>query len=200
MRIVTGVGDLVQRIGDNRTGRVLGGRAIDKFGGAVCGLHRARGDEERGFLGLALKPMSTVCEWFDLKTTRTVSHRFGPQNQWRRFVSGLVSKPLERFLTGLASKPVATVSGGLTSKLATTVSSGFTLKSAATIFSSLTSKLVMTFSLGLTSKSVISFLVEPQNQGGSGLPGLCLQTSSSSLMNWVSKSPQWFLGLILKIK
>ncbi len=50
-RIMAGVGDLVQRIGDGRTGRVLDGRAIERSGGAVCGLHRARGDEERGFLG-----------------------------------------------------------------------------------------------------------------------------------------------------
>jgi hypothetical protein len=49
--IVAGVGDLVQRIGDDRTGRVLGGRTIKRSGGAVCGLHRARGDEEGGFLG-----------------------------------------------------------------------------------------------------------------------------------------------------
>jgi hypothetical protein len=50
-RIVAGVGDLVQWIRDGRTGRVLGGRAIERSGGAVCGLHRALGDEERGFLG-----------------------------------------------------------------------------------------------------------------------------------------------------
>jgi hypothetical protein len=47
---MTGVGDLVQRTGDDRTGRVLGGRAIERSGDAVCGLHRTRGDEERGFL------------------------------------------------------------------------------------------------------------------------------------------------------
>jgi hypothetical protein len=51
MRIVTGVGDLVQRIRDGRTGRVLGGWMIKRSGGTMCGLHRARGDEERGFLG-----------------------------------------------------------------------------------------------------------------------------------------------------
>jgi hypothetical protein len=51
MRIVTGVGDLVQRTRDSRTGRVLDGRVIERSGGAVFGLHRARGDEERGFLG-----------------------------------------------------------------------------------------------------------------------------------------------------
>jgi hypothetical protein len=50
MRTVVGVGDLVQRTGDGRTGQVLGGRAVERPGGAVCGLHRARGDEERGFL------------------------------------------------------------------------------------------------------------------------------------------------------
>jgi hypothetical protein len=48
---VTGVRDLVQKTGDARTGRVLGGRAIERSGGVGCGLHRARGDEERGFLG-----------------------------------------------------------------------------------------------------------------------------------------------------
>jgi hypothetical protein len=50
-RTVAGVGDLVQRTRDGRTGRVLGGRAIERLGGAVYGLHHARGDEEHGFLG-----------------------------------------------------------------------------------------------------------------------------------------------------
>jgi hypothetical protein len=48
---MVGVGDLVQRTEDGCTGRVLGGRAIERSGGAVCGLHRARGDEESEFLG-----------------------------------------------------------------------------------------------------------------------------------------------------
>jgi hypothetical protein len=47
MRIVTGVGDLMQRIRDVRTARVLGGRAIERSGGVVCGLYHARGDEAR---------------------------------------------------------------------------------------------------------------------------------------------------------
>jgi hypothetical protein len=51
MRIVVGVGDLVQRIEDGRTGRVLSDRMVERSGGAMCGLHRAHGDEERGFLG-----------------------------------------------------------------------------------------------------------------------------------------------------
>jgi hypothetical protein len=50
-RIVTGVGDLVQRTRDDRTGQILSGWAIERSGGTVCGLHRARGDEEREFLG-----------------------------------------------------------------------------------------------------------------------------------------------------
>jgi hypothetical protein len=51
MRIMAGVEDQVQRTGDGRTGWVLDGWAIERSGGAVCGLHRARRDEERGFPG-----------------------------------------------------------------------------------------------------------------------------------------------------
>jgi hypothetical protein len=51
IRIMAGVGHLVQRIRDGRTCRILSGQAIERSGGAVCGLHRACGDEERGFLG-----------------------------------------------------------------------------------------------------------------------------------------------------
>jgi hypothetical protein len=43
-RTVAGVGDLVQRTGDGHTGRILGGRAVKRSGGAVCGLDLARGD------------------------------------------------------------------------------------------------------------------------------------------------------------
>jgi hypothetical protein len=49
MRIVAR--DLVQRIRHGRTSRVLGGRVIERLGGAVCGLRRARGDDKCGFLG-----------------------------------------------------------------------------------------------------------------------------------------------------
>jgi hypothetical protein len=80
-RIMAGVGDLVQRTGDGRIGRVLGGRAIERSGDTVCGLYRARGDDEHEFLGSASIPRLMVCEWFGLKTTRTVSHWFGSQNR-----------------------------------------------------------------------------------------------------------------------
>jgi hypothetical protein len=41
----------------------------------------------------------------------------------------------------------------------------------------------------LTSKLVVDFLVELQNQGGVGFPGLGLKTSSFGLVIWASKSP-----------
>jgi hypothetical protein len=49
--IVAGVRDIVQRTENDRTGWVLSDRAIERSGGAVCGLHCARGDEKRMFLG-----------------------------------------------------------------------------------------------------------------------------------------------------
>jgi hypothetical protein len=111
-----GVGDLMQRTGDSRTGRM-----------ASC--------------AICIVPMET----------RSVSFLVEPQNQGRRFVSSLTSKP------------VATVSGGLASKPATTVFSGLVSKPVTTVFSNLTSKLVATVSPDLASKPVVDFLVEPQN-------------------------------------
>jgi hypothetical protein len=61
----------------------------------MCGLHRAQGDEECGFLNLASKPRS-IGSWFGpqnrqlrfgdlgLKIISTVS-RFGPQNRQLQF-------------------------------------------------------------------------------------------------------------------
>jgi hypothetical protein len=71
MKIVTGVGDLWQRTGDNHTCRVLGGRVIERSGDAVCGLMHVE--------------------------TRSASFLIEPQNQDLQFVSGLDSKPLEQF-------------------------------------------------------------------------------------------------------
>jgi hypothetical protein len=51
MRIVAGVGDLVQRVGDSRTSQILSGRAFKRSGDAVCDLHRARGNKKHEFLG-----------------------------------------------------------------------------------------------------------------------------------------------------
>jgi hypothetical protein len=47
---VTEVGDLMQMIRDDRINQVLGGRAVERSSGAVCGLHRAHRDDERMFL------------------------------------------------------------------------------------------------------------------------------------------------------
>jgi hypothetical protein len=88
----------------------------------------------------------------------------------------------------LASKPVVMVSAGLATK------------HAATVFADLASKPVVTVSPGLASKLVVGFLIEPQNQGGGGFPGLGLKTGSSDLVIFASKSPRRFLGLCLKIK
>jgi hypothetical protein len=50
-RIMAGVGDLLQRTGDDRTGQILGGWVIERSGGAMYGLHRAHSDKESGFIG-----------------------------------------------------------------------------------------------------------------------------------------------------
>jgi hypothetical protein len=62
----------------------------------------------------------TVCEWFDLKTTRTV-------------------------FTGLASKPVVTISGGLASKYAATVFSSLASKLVAMVSPGMASKPTVDF-------------------------------------------------------
>jgi hypothetical protein len=131
--------------------------------------------------------MVTVCEWFCLKTTRTI-------------FAGLASKPVETISGGFASKPTVTVSSGLASKSAATVFSSLASKLVVAIFSSLASKLVATVSPGFTSKLVIGFLVEPQKQGGGGFSSLGLKSDSSDLMIWTSKSLRQFLGLGLKTK
>jgi hypothetical protein len=54
-KIMAGVGDLVQRIMDGRTGRVLGDQTIERSGCVVCCLHRAR---SRDHLSLKTKVYS----------------------------------------------------------------------------------------------------------------------------------------------
>jgi hypothetical protein len=92
-------------------------------------------------------------------------------------------------LSGLASKPVPTISSSLALKSAVTVSSGLTSKPTATVFSSLASKLAVMVSPDLASKLAVGFLVEPQNQGGGGFPGMGPKTGSFCLVIWTSKSP-----------
>jgi hypothetical protein len=59
----------------------------------------------------------TVCEWFGLKTTRTI-------------FAGLASKPVATVSSGLASKPAATIFSNLASKLVVTVSPDLASKPA----------------------------------------------------------------------
>jgi hypothetical protein len=114
--------------------------------------------------------------------------------------SSLALKPVAMISGGLASKPAATVSGDLASKPAATFFFGLASKLVATVFSSLASKLVATVSPGLASKSAVGFLVEPQNQGGGGFPGLGRKTGRSGLVIWASKSLRRFFSFGLKIK
>jgi hypothetical protein len=87
-RIVAGVGELEQSTRDGYTGRILGGRTIERSGDVVCGLHRARGVQ---------------VSWLGLKNTGTI-------------FSSLASKPVATVFSDLASKPVATASSNLASK------------------------------------------------------------------------------------
>jgi hypothetical protein len=113
--------------------------------------------------GLVLKPAATVSSGLVLKLVVTVS-------------GGLASKPALTVSSGLALKPITTVFTGLASKPVVTVFSSLTSKLVTTVSPVLASKLVTTVSPGLVSKPVVGFLVEPQNQGGGGFPGLSLKT------------------------
>jgi hypothetical protein len=103
--------------------------------------------------------------------------------------AGLASKPVATISSCLASKPVVMVFTGSASKPMATVSSDLASKPVVTVFAGLASKLVVTVSPSLASKPVVGFLVELQNQGGGGFPGLGLKTGSSGLVIWASKSP-----------
>jgi hypothetical protein len=70
--------------GWSSTGRILGDQRIKKSSDTMCNLHRAQGDDERRFLGLASKPRSTVSP-------------------------SLASKPVATVSPGLTSKPVVVV-------------------------------------------------------------------------------------------
>jgi hypothetical protein len=78
------------------------------------------------FVGLASKPVATVCEWFDLKTTWMVFTGL-PSKSVATVSSGLALKPTMSVFFDLASKSVATVFAGLTSKPVVTVSGGLAL-------------------------------------------------------------------------
>jgi hypothetical protein len=105
-----------------------------------------------------------VCTWH--VETSSAGFLVEPQNQGRRFMSGLTSKLLERFSSvwppvvtvsnGLASKPAVMVFAGLVSKLMVTVSTGLASKPVATVFTGLASKPVVTVFVGFASKPVVT--------------------------------------------
>jgi hypothetical protein len=96
----------VRRTEDDRTCRILGGRTIGRSGDVVCGLHHARGDEEREFLGCASKPRLMVCQWFGLKTTGMVYQWFDLKTTGTVF-SYFASKLVTMISSNLASKSMA---------------------------------------------------------------------------------------------
>jgi hydrogenase maturation factor len=55
-----------------KNSRVLGGRMIERSGDVMRGLHRAQGDEECRFFGLASEPRSTVSPCLVSKPVATV--------------------------------------------------------------------------------------------------------------------------------
>jgi hypothetical protein len=97
-----------------------------------------------------------------------------PQNQGRRFVSGLASKPLRRF-------------------------SPIWLQNRWRRFLAVWPQNLLRWFLPVWPQNWCRrFLpVWPQNQGGGGFSGLGLKIGSSSLVIWASKSPRRFLGLDL---
>jgi hypothetical protein len=62
----------VEDQGWSSTGRVLGGRTIERSSEVVYDLHYAQGDEEREFFGLASKPRSMVSPSLASKMVATV--------------------------------------------------------------------------------------------------------------------------------
>jgi hypothetical protein len=81
-RMVVGVEDLVRRTGDGQA--QVGYSVTEQSGGGV-----------------------TLCAVYTVHDeTSSAGFMVEPQNQVRRFVSGLASKQLGRFVSGLTSKPL----------------------------------------------------------------------------------------------
>jgi hypothetical protein len=83
-------------------GRLLGGWTIERSEDVVCGLHRARGDEELGFLGSASKSRLTVSPGLTSKSVAMVLVIW-PQNHLLGFL-GLGLKTGSYSLVICASK------------------------------------------------------------------------------------------------
>jgi hypothetical protein len=62
------------------TSQILKDCTIERSCDAMCGMHRAEGDDERRFIGLASKLTSTISPSLDSKSVASVS-RFEHQNR-----------------------------------------------------------------------------------------------------------------------
>jgi hypothetical protein len=133
--------------------------------------------------------------------TRRASFLVERQNQGRRFVSGLASKPLGRFLIGLCLK---TDGDGLSVVWSQNNWDGFSSvwpsKSMSMVCEWFDFKTTQTIFTGFASKLMVGFLVEPQNQAGGGFPSLGLKTGNFGLVICASKSLRRFIGLDLKTR
>jgi hypothetical protein len=120
--------------------------------------------------------------------TRSSCFLVEPQNQGRRFVSGLASKPLGWFLAVWHQNLLRQ----------------FSLvwpQNQWQWFSPVwPQNWWRRFLPVLASEPAVGFLVEHQNQGGGGFSSLGLKTGMSGLVIWASKSPRRFLSLGLKTK
>jgi hypothetical protein len=150
------------------------------------------GDRELGWRCVRSAPctwkLGAWLSWLSLKTKVSGLSVVWPQNHWDGFSSVLASKLMATVCEWFGLKTTRTVFAGLASKPVATFSSDLASKPAAAV------------SPGLASKHEVGFLVELQNQGGGGFPGLGLKTDSFGLAIWASKSPRWFLGFGLKTK
>jgi hypothetical protein len=124
-----------------------------------------------------------------------------PQNQGRRFVSGLASKSLERFLPVWPQNWWQRFLAVWPQNLLRWFSPVWPQNRWRQFSLVWLQNQWRRFSPVWPQNWWRRFLpVWPQNQGGGGFPSLGHKTGSSGLVIWASKSPRWFLGLGLKIK
>jgi hypothetical protein len=79
--------------GWSSTGRVLGDQTIERSDDAMCGLHRAQGDEEHGFPGLSSKPRLTISPSLALKPVALAFMVLASKPSGLQFV-GCATKPM----------------------------------------------------------------------------------------------------------
>jgi hypothetical protein len=139
-----------------------------------------------------------VCTWH--VETRSAGFLVEPQNQGRRFVSGLASKSLGWFLRVWPQNQWQRFLAVRPQNLLLRFSLVFVLKTSGDGFLQFGLKTGGDSFSRFGLKTVVGFFVEPQNQGGGGFLGFGLKTGSSGLVISASKSLRRFLGLGLKTR